>query len=157
MLANDQIYSCGEDPMGHPVTCSEAGAAAEALRTLGTDAVEPLIYAAHHARPGVRAMAVGILASIGDPRANEVMLAALRDRDAKVRLAAMAWPAPTSDLSVQSRIALLLHDPDERVRTQAVAQLEEFANDRRVVNAFRVAGKDSSSDVRNAVARSMEK
>jgi HEAT repeat protein len=157
MLANDRTFPCGNDLMNHPLTCSEADAAAGALAVLGAASVQPLISVTRHPRPSVRARAIEILAGIGDPRANDAMLEALNDRDANVRLSAMAWRAPSNERMMQSRIDLLLHDPNERVRANAAAQLTEFQSDRKVVNAFQLASKDPSSEVRDAVETAKKK
>jgi HEAT repeat protein len=83
--------------------------------------VGPLIRAASHPHPDVRRSCINALATAGVEDADATLLAALDDRDAKVRLAALRGlaRARVSERPIEALVKRLLADPDPAVRAEA--------------------------------------
>lgn len=95
-------------------------AATQALVDLGAAALETLISVlAEHARPEARAGAATALGHHRDPRANQSLLAAVRDHDASVREASVTALAKSGDLANADALIAARTDPQPAVRQAA--------------------------------------
>jgi HEAT repeat protein len=91
---------CGGNELGR--------AASDALAEIGSQAVGPLIQASSDRRSCVRRMAVEALRKIDDPRVEEALLGALKDRNALVKWTAAGYFMPkASDRAVPFLIETL--------------------------------------------------
>jgi HEAT repeat protein len=130
------------DPNGHAWTSTPADCAEPALTSIGEPAIAHVIPLARHVDPDVRRHAVLVLARSRDPRAVEPLLAAFRDRDVRVRRAAVVWTW-SSDPRFFDAYARALEDRDGGVRFQASRVIGSFEDERLVdVLLQNLAGND---------------
>jgi len=117
---------------------SDAPIDADALRKIGNPAVESLIAALDEGKGGrccARRPAAQALGWIGDPRAVESLVAALRDEDSFVRIAAAEALAAIGDPRAVEPLAAALKDKNSMV-SQAVASALITVGDDRAVGSL---------------------
>lgn len=123
LLDDNRVFQWGiTDEIDHPWLSSTPGRqAAYALARIGEPAVEGLIRTARGRNALGRLGTVVALGIIDDPRGLDVMLAAMKDRNAKVREAAAA-ALPFDPRTLQPYIRAL-KDRDANVRLEAARSL----------------------------------
>lgn len=148
LLDDDHGFEWGpEDGVEHPGIGSTPGSeAAYALAKIGEAAVEGLIRTARGRNAHGRVGTVFALGEIGDPRGLELMIAALRDRNAEVRAEAAA------SLSLEPRTLQpyirALEDRNVDVRLEAArALVGDWAVSETVEPLAKVALRDRDVDV----------
>jgi HEAT repeat protein len=99
---------------------SRREAAIEALGRLGESKIGPIGEGLSHAQPGVRRAVVAALGRMKHPDASEMLVGALDDQEAAVRLAAVNALAHLGNRSAERKLlALMRSDPDTAVRRAA--------------------------------------
>jgi len=122
------------------------------LTTLGKPAFEPLADALKAPDAATRAMILQTLARLKEPRAAGILIAALKDRDSRVRAEAAAALADV--VAAAQRVEPLLaalRDEDAEVRLKAAKGLAQV-RDPRSVGPFMNALRDPDARVRATVA-----
>jgi HEAT repeat protein len=100
------------------------GHTSDLLIQIGTPAVEPLIAALQDSRWEVRFAAARALGRIGDPRAVEPLIAALKEEDG--RSSAARAPGEIGDARAVEPLIFALKDEDIGVRSAAAKALDEI-------------------------------
>ena len=124
-------------------------AASEALVSMGSPAITPLIDALQDRNPDVRWAAIRALGKLGDPTAIKPVTKALRDKDSGVRKTAAEALGKIGDARATAALITAVGDEDWSVRQAAVESLGKIGNPKAVdavVNTLR----DGYSDVRQA-------
>jgi HEAT repeat protein len=125
--------------------------AAQALVSIGSRAVDPLLGALKQPQWVARRNAAWALGALEDGRAVKPLMSALGDREADVRAKA-AWALGALDDHVAMEpLAGALKDSDARVRRQAAWALGALG-DSRATSGLIVALKDSDAGVRRQAA-----
>ncbi|MGH8261104.1 MAG: HEAT repeat domain-containing protein, partial [Steroidobacteraceae bacterium] len=96
------------------------------LVRMGDAAVLPLMQVLTHENPVARQSAAHALSKIGDPRAGDALISALRDTDAKVISKAAFALGRIGDTRVIAVLISLLGHEDRELQSTLVAVLEEF-------------------------------
>lgn len=96
-----------------------------ALARLGQRHIDDIGRGIHHAQASVRRGSVEALGRMKHPRASELLIQALDDRDASVRLATVSALAHLGSRGAEKRLVMLAHgDPDAGVRRAAQRALK---------------------------------
>lgn len=116
-LATPEAIACLLELTANP-TRNEACVAA--LTNLGAAHLEVISRGLTHTNAGVRRAVVEVLTRMKHPRASELLLTALDDRDTSVRLAAVNALENLGNRYAERKLAVLAHtDPDPTVRRAA--------------------------------------
>jgi HEAT repeat protein len=103
---------------------------ANMLAAYATLAVDPVGRLLDHPEPGVRLIAVGILDHAETAHAEEVLLAALRDRSPEVSQAAALVLARLQSEAAMPVLRQMLDEVDEQVVCTSIVALQRFGSDR---------------------------
>ncbi len=103
--------------------------------------------ALHDPDPDNRTMALWLLAGLEDQPVAPVLMQALSDKDAEVRLAAVESLSELDDPPIEA-LAMALDDPDPEIRFEAISVVAEIA-DNRVLPLIEKALHDPDEDVRS--------
>lgn len=155
MLRDEERFLAG-DISGHDIYTVPAEQAAEALSEIGAPAVEALMAAARDRRASVRSRAVYALARIGDPRAVDTLVRAMRDRNRGVRHTAAIYIHQTDERLLDAMIRAL-NDPDESVRWEASKNMQSYADHPRALQPMIEALGNNTPDVQTYVLIALAK
>jgi HEAT repeat protein len=125
-----------------------------ATRGLGTIWELPEVFRLGHRDFNVRLDSLGALVDLGDPRAIEPLIAALRDENSLVHKEAARALGELGVPRVWKRLIAVLRDGDSAVR-QAVAEALGRIGDPRAVEPLMVALQDGDSAVCRAAAEAL--
>jgi HEAT repeat protein len=98
-------------------------AAFDALVKKGKAAVMPLLAEVEHRNPAIRIMVIELLGAIGDDLALPVFIRALKDRNKRIRGAAIAALGRTRSLATVQSLGEMLEDEDSGLADIAAAAL----------------------------------
>lgn len=122
-------------------------AAERALRQIGQAAVPPLMDALANGTPVARKRVAWLLGNIDDPRCLPALVAALRDPEVDVRVAAINGLDHTGDVRAYEHFIPLLNDPNPVIRREAAGGLSE-CRDLRAFEPLTRLLKDRDEEVR---------
>lgn len=129
--------------------------AGKSLARIGGASVEPLVCLSEAGDPGLRRVALSVLAEIGDERAVDPLEVQLGSRDAETRVLAAKALALTAVPRVIAPLAEALRDPHWPVRLWAAYGLGLTGRKRGTTGPLLEALRDDSPHVRAAAATAL--
>ncbi len=127
--------------------------AAGALRTIGKEALKPLIAALRNNDAEIRGNAASILGSMKDSTAVTPLIAALSDKEAKVRQSCVsALGSIRAHSAIEPLIKMLKEDEDKNVRYVALRTIAELDYSK-ATDAIIGALRDKEQDVAESAVR----
>lgn len=131
---------------------------AEALGDIRSQAAVPaLMQLVSSDMSGARAEAIQALGKIGDTRAVDVIITAMSDASSNVKVNAIQALAALQGPKVEGALDRALGDREEDVRQAAATGLAEVGTEKSILALEKIADDDSSSEVRSAAVKAIEK
>lgn len=126
-----------------------------ALGKLKAKAAVPILIRVVRGYVGVRSLAAKALGKIGDPQAGPVLQAALEDRSANLRLAALKSLGRLKYRPAAPTVHKFLSSPDPRMRRTATLAIGYLEDATAVNQLLSIAREDGSSLVRPAAVQAL--
>lgn len=127
-----------------------------ALTQMGSPAVDSLLAVTSDPNPVMRGRAIGVLVSIGDPRASDVFAKSLSDPWWAVRAGAASGLAKLGGSQALTSLLTALSDPDRDVRRSAAVGLATLG-DPSAIGGLVEALSDPDYSVRGAAGEALTK